>query len=283
MGNAFIVLFALFQLLLQLLPALGGPRHFTGDLAIVDDVLHPGDLVIVDTLHSVQVINTQVANGVLVIAVHIDKRLEAVLLTAVKEPVNRTLAGTGNGISLAMILEEVIQEVIANDLPAGIALARQCFGNKVQIVLQRVLAVDLFQPCTEQPYNIIREVFFIGDGENVILVWNKAAVFVVIPLSTRKGKAIHIQRTAAKHTAHGAGNQAADVTVKVCLADGHILVPHLGRQLVLQAVDVDKNAVQLFFVGFELVEPVIAGGFPISICRLDSVTPFCRAFIITAK
>ena len=203
MGNAFIVLLALFQLLLQLLPALGGLRHFTGNLAVVDDVLHPGDLVVVDTLHAVQVVNAQVANGVLVIAVHVNQRLETVLLAAVKEPVNRALAGSGDGIGLAMILEEVIQEIIANDLSAGVALVAKRLGNEVQIGLQRVLAIDLFQPCTEQADNIIWEVFFIRNGENVVLIRDKAAVFAAVSFTACVGKAIHIQRIATKHTTHG--------------------------------------------------------------------------------
>ena len=37
--------------------------------------------------------------------------------------------------------------------------------------------------------------------------------------------------------------------------DRNVLVGHLGRQLVLQAVDADEDAVQLLLVGLELLEP----------------------------
>lgn len=69
-----------------------------------------------------QVVDTQVADGVRRVAVQVNQRLEAVLLATVKQPVDRTLARTSDRVSLAVILEEIVQEVVADDLPAGAAL-----------------------------------------------------------------------------------------------------------------------------------------------------------------
>ena len=44
--------------------------------------------------------------------------------------------------------------------------------------------------------------------------------------------------------------------------DRNVLVGHLRGQLVLQAVDVDEDAVQLLLVGLELLEPGLAFRLP---------------------
>ena len=44
--------------------------------------------------------------------------------------------------------------------------------------------------------------------------------------------------------------------------DRNVLVGHLGRQLILQAVDADEDAVQLLLVGLELLEPGFAFRLP---------------------
>ena len=108
MGDLFVVVLALLDLLLELFLALGGGGDFTGGGAVVDDVLHPGDLAIVDPLHAVEVVDAQVSDGVLIVAVHINKRLEAILLAAVKQPVDGALATAGDGIGAAMVFEKVI-------------------------------------------------------------------------------------------------------------------------------------------------------------------------------
>ena len=57
-----------------------------------------------------------------------------------------------------------------------------------------------------------------------------------------------------------------DTRVEIRLADGHVLVLHLRRQLVLQAVDVDEDAIELLFIGFELPETLLAQLFPGVVC-----------------
>ena len=45
----------------------------------------------------------------------------------------------------------------------------------------------------------------------------------------------------------------------------HVLVRHIRRQFVLQTVNVNENAVEFFFVLFELLEALFALGLPSSI------------------
>ena len=122
MGNLLIVLLTFLDLFLELFLTLGGLGHFAAIAAVVDDILHTGNLALIHTLHAMQVVDTQVADGVLIIAMHIDEGFEAVLLAAVEEPVDRPLAGTGDRIGAAMVFEEVIEEIVADDLTAGVAL-----------------------------------------------------------------------------------------------------------------------------------------------------------------
>ena len=51
-------------------------------------------------LHLVQVVDAQVSDGIRRVAVQVDQCLEAVLLAAVKQPVDRTLAGTSDSCLL---------------------------------------------------------------------------------------------------------------------------------------------------------------------------------------
>ena len=127
MADLLIVFPAFLQLLGKFILALSGYCHLAGILAVIHHILHPVDLGFVYALHLVQVIDTQVSDGVWRIAVQINQCLKAVLLAAVKQPVDRTLSGAGNRVGLAVILEEIVQEVVADNLPAGAALIAKCF------------------------------------------------------------------------------------------------------------------------------------------------------------
>lgn len=120
-----------------------------------------------------QVVDTQVADGVRRVAVQVNQRLEAVLLATVKQPVDRTLARTSDRVSLAVILEEIVQEVVADDLPAGAALIAKGFCDIVEVCFQRISTVNCFQPCTQARYDIIVQIFFIGDGDNIVGIWEE--------------------------------------------------------------------------------------------------------------
>lgn len=118
-GDHLVIVAALFELLLELFFPLGGSGYLAGVGAVVDHVLHPVDFGLVDTLHFVEIVHPEVADGVRRVAVEVDQRLEAVLLATVEQPVNRALL-----VGLAVILKKVLEEVAADDLPAAVALAR---------------------------------------------------------------------------------------------------------------------------------------------------------------
>ena len=101
---------------------------------MIHHILHPVDFGFIYTLHLVQVVDTQVADGIRRIAVQVNQCLKAILLSAVKQPVDRTLAGTGDRVCLAVIFEEIIQEVVADDLPAGAALIAKGFCDIIEVL-----------------------------------------------------------------------------------------------------------------------------------------------------
>ena len=177
MADLFVVVPALLQLLGQLVLALGGGSGFTGVGGVVHHILHPVDLGFVHTLHLVQVVHTQGADGIRGVAVEVDQRLKAVLLAAVEQPVDRALAGAGDRVGLAVILEKVVHKVIADDLPAGAALIAQCFCNKVKVLFQRSCTIYGFQPVAQAGNDIIVQIFLIGNGNNIIFVREEHLVY----------------------------------------------------------------------------------------------------------
>ena len=258
---------------------------------MIHHILHPVDLGFIYALHFVQVVDTQVTDGIRRIAMQVNQCLETVLFAAVKQPVDRTLARTSDRVSLAVILEEIVQEVVADDLPAGAALIAKGFCDIVEVCFQRISTVNCFQPCTQARYDIIVQIFFIGDGDNIVGIWeehfihhntliavcafqlfsrNRSRAFVHLIHKclqgirfSRKKQAILISRIAAKHTAHSVAEQTPDIPLQVSLAHSHIFILHFRGQFILQAVNVDKNAVQFFFVGFQPVKAVITFCLPL--------------------
>ena len=116
MGDHLVIVTALLELLLQFLLPLGGGGHLPGILAVVDHVLHPADFRLVDSLHLVEVVHPEVADGVRRVAVEVDQRLEAVLLAAVKEPVDGPLL-----VGFAVVLATKISS-------EGVNLDKQAFN-----------------------------------------------------------------------------------------------------------------------------------------------------------
>lgn len=141
----FLVIFpALFELLLQLFLALGRGGHLTGILAVVDHILHTVDFAFIDPLHTVEIVDPDIAGGVRRVAVQIGQRLEAALFAAVEQPVNGALL-----INFAVVGKEIFQKVIADDLTGSRTFVAQSLCDEVQILLQRVRTVDLFEPSTQ--------------------------------------------------------------------------------------------------------------------------------------
>ena len=86
-----------------------------------------------------------------------------------------------------MILEEIVQEVVADDLPAGTDLIAKGFCDVVEVCFQCICTVHYFQPCTQARNDIIVQIFFISDGDDVIGIRDKSLVFTAIPLTARIG------------------------------------------------------------------------------------------------
>ena len=101
--------------------------------------MHPLDFALIDPLHLVEIVDLYIADGVRRVVLEVDQRLEAVLPAAVEQPVDGAFL-----VDLAVVGEEVLQEIIADDLPAGAASAAQGLGDEFQVLLQRVRAVDFF-------------------------------------------------------------------------------------------------------------------------------------------
>ena len=135
-----------------------------------------------------EVVHTEVSNGVRRVAVEINQRLKAILLTAVEQPVNRPLL-----VNLAVILEEVLEEIITDDLPAAVAFTAQRSGDEVQIFLQRVRAVDGFQPAAQAGNNIVPQILFIRNGNDAIHIREEGFVFTLIPVPTGVGQSLAVQ------------------------------------------------------------------------------------------
>ena len=84
------------------------------------------------------IIGTDARNGIRLVAVQVNQALEAIFLTAVKQPVDGALL-----VNLAVVGIEIVQEVVADDL-FRLPLAAQCVCNKAQIIFQR--AVTVYHP-----------------------------------------------------------------------------------------------------------------------------------------
>ena len=246
------------------------------------------------------VVGAHPGKEVALVSVQIDECLEAVLLAAVEEPVDGALL-----IGFQVIGVEVVEKIAADDL-FGLPLAPQGIGDKSQVLVQGLFAVDHLKKADEAVDNIVLEVIIVADGYDVVGVHRKGQFFPFsvildigvfladtktdtaegngismlvhkmvfsvhfIPFTSGIGKPVHIQRIAPEHTAYGVGNEGddliphgADIAAAphalrhIILAvkhtmHGDISVRHLRDQLVLEAIDVDEDAVEFLFVFLEL-------------------------------
>lgn len=259
-----LVLQALELLLVLVLVGLRGSR--------VDALLVGLDARLVELLLLVDVARAHARHRVAVVAVDVDERLEAVLLARIEEPVDRPLL-----VGLAVIFVEAVDEVAADVLERA-ALAAERIRDELQILLIVLLAVDRSEPDAEAVDDVVLEVLVIADRDDVVLVRPERGILRPVEFPASIGKARHIERIAAKHAADCIREQrlhdvrlrqhvvvalhrVGDVIFRVVDArDRHILVGNVRRQLILQAVDIDKDAVELFLVGLERQETFLTGG-----------------------
>lgn len=252
-----------------------------GDLAagtVGDGIVHAGDLAFVDLLHLVQVVGADKTGGVGVVAVHIDQRLEAVLLAAVVQPVDGAFL-----VDFYMVGVEAVQEIVADDGAGAGALGAEGLGDERKVLFQIILPKSFFNPRHEKAGEVIGEIFFIGDGDDVVGIGGESVVLVGVPVAAGVGKAGLIERIAAKDAAHGVGDQAADVAAKVCAANGDVLILDFGGQSSCKSVDVDEDAVEFFLIGFELGKAVIALALPEQIAQLHRAGGFGALTVVIVR
>ena len=164
--NLFLVLLQLCRLILELLLLLG-QLHALGCAGAVDGVTKLGKLGAVTLLLLMHIVGAQTGEKISLIAVHIAQRLETVLLTAVKEPVDWALL-----IGFQVVSVEVIQEVAADHL-AGRTLAAERAGNKFEVFFQRIITIDLTDKLHKTSGNVIVKILVIADGDDVVAVRQK--------------------------------------------------------------------------------------------------------------
>ena len=126
------------------------------------------------------IIGTNTSNGVQLITVHIDQSLKAILLAAVKQPVDRAFL-----INLAVVGVEVAQEVIPNHI-LRLTLTAEGIRNEFQVFVQCICAVNGFHKLHEQTDNIILKVFIIANRDNVILIRNERSILAGIPFAAQR-------------------------------------------------------------------------------------------------
>ena len=127
-----------------------------------------------------QIVHTQGADGIRGVAVEVDQCLKAVLLAAVEQPVDGPLAGAGDRVGLAVILEKVVHKVVADDLPAGGALIAQRLGNVIEVCFQRICTVYHLQPVAQACNDVVLQILLIRNGDHVIHIRGKGALFYAI-------------------------------------------------------------------------------------------------------
>lgn len=111
-----VLVFQVGQGLVELHPLGCGRRSDAG--------LQVGNGVAVAGLLFMYIVGADAGDGVRRIAVHIDERLESVLLAAVEEPIDGPLL-----VGLAVVGIEVIEEIAADHVP-GRTFAAQGVGNE---------------------------------------------------------------------------------------------------------------------------------------------------------
>ena len=99
-----------------------------------------GKLGAVTLLHLVNIFCAHPGEKVAPIAVHVNKRLKAVLFAAVEKPVNWTFL-----VYLTMVVEEVFQEIFADDLSRH-SCASDSIRDEFQVFFQLLASIDRLNP-----------------------------------------------------------------------------------------------------------------------------------------
>ena len=143
-----------------------------------------------------------------------------------------------------MICEEIFQEIVSDNLTAGVALVAQRLGDERKVFFQRRCTEHFPDEVYDTVYKVIlTEVFLIAQGNHIIGHRLEPGVFTGIPFTAGIGKEGLIQRVAAKNAADCVESRLRMSRLKSAFAHGDVLILDFGGQFVLQAVDVDEDAV----------------------------------------
>ena len=114
----------------------------------------------------VHVVRANASEKIGLVAMHVDNRLEAVLLARVKEPVDGTLL-----VRLAVVSEELLEEVAADDVTCGAPGRRvERVGHELQVLLERLVTVGHAHKLDEARHRIVLEVLVVSDGDDGTVV-----------------------------------------------------------------------------------------------------------------
>ena len=93
-----------------------------------------------------------------------------------------------------MVGVEAVQEIVADDGAGADALNAKCLGDESKVILQTACAKDLFDPRYKKAGEIIGEIFFIGDGDDVVGIGEESVILIGVPVAAGVGKAGLIEK-----------------------------------------------------------------------------------------
>ena len=106
---------------------------------------------------------------------HVEECTEAALLAAVEKPVDGTLARALHAVGLAVVREEPVAEVRADDLARRAGTAKRV-GDELQVLLQVLLAECGRHEVDEQARRVIMKIFDVGERNDPICIGCEAGL-----------------------------------------------------------------------------------------------------------
>ena len=218
------------------------------------------------------------------IAVHVDQRVERAL-GAGEHPVDRPL----------LVPFHVVGVEILGEVPANVFAKRLL--NEAQVLAKGVFAKGHAQELAEAVGDVVGEPVGVEHRDDIVLVRHEDRIRHTGEVIGQRLALIgedqsgRVETVAAEHAAnrvgeelgHGVGAQAGLVGRRVVLdaiaiggiaGEGDLVQRHLGGQLVLQAIGVDKDAIVLFLQPLHLIRHVLPVGAEGGVCgfqRLGAV------------
>ena len=216
---------------------------------------------------------------------HVEERAEAAFLAAVEKPVDRTLARALHAVSLAVIREEPVAEVRADNLARRAGTAERV-GDELQVLFHVLLAKCSRHEVDEQPRRVVVEVLDVGEGDDAVRIGREAGLGHLLQILGKTFALVRQHETwlVKRIAPHDAAHRIADETLHlvrlranviaalqlfwhiiVTVEDDvhtHLVERHLNRNLILHMVDFGKDAVELFLVGLKLIKALVAFSFP---------------------